>query len=1123
MLHAAQCRECGPKLNEAAGLISDETAPQEEKLLGTLRTSQAAWQKEMASKLSGTQKAVNGDSGERNWWRGLQSWQRSAFASAAIVLVGAIAWTVVSVSHRNNADELIAQAYTEHRTLEVRFPGAKYAPMATVRGRGASAFDRPAPLLKAEGIISEQLRIHPDDPAWLQANARADLLEGNYESAIQTLQRALEAQPDAPALLTDLASAYFEQAASADRSVDFGNAIDALGRVLAKSPNDPVALFNRAVISERSFLYTQAIDDWNRYLQVEPVGPWADEARSRLAALQKRLKTRGSSDMPLLEPPEFAVSVPNERAAGSVTPTFRAEEYLDIAIRRWLQDAYPARTASTSETKRQAAEQALSLLARILEDSHHDKWLTDFVTSEPSEPLAEAVRNLAESIEADNSGNPAIANGKAVRAQALFRQVRNSPGLIRAQIEELYSLHRLFRSNECLRLGLQIEKTLPHGRYSWIETQLRLEEFSCFTAQAKLDDASLALTAALRLSRDSGYDILFLRALGFAAALETYKGNLVTSSAWTQTGLSKYWSGYYPPLRAFQFYDNLAEQAQRSHRWHLAEAAELEAVQQIASTSNRSGEGMARFQLAICSSMSGNTKRAEEQISLAKSVFRGLPSGPDSSGFEADAELHMAQAEAIQHRTKQANSWLQEGKAHLRSDFDSFLTWLTYYGAKSEIARQDKDANALVKACGAVVAIGEWGLHRISTETDRLTWTQATAPCYRDLTAAMLAKDPYAALEIWEWYRSAGARSPRVFPGANSFAGHEQSVTLPDADLVSTHIRELDRWSIISYAELPGGISAWFYDNRGVHWAPINMDPETVRHAASEFRRQCADPTSDLNALRANGERLYKWLIAPFSKYLDPQRTLVIEVEGPLSKVPFQAFVEPSGAYLGVDRSLAFVPGLGYLVRLRPADRISTDTYTLAVGDPASFAGATPLPEARMEAEQISAMFKNHLLLSGKEATRNAILSHLPKAGLFHFAGHAVSGVNGVGLEVFSETADNLAKQDLISPREIEQRDLQGLRLAVLSACSTANGPESGVADPQSIAAAFLRKGVPDVIASRWNVDSNSAVSFMRLTYESLMSGRSPSDSLRATVRQLSNTSPRSHPFYWAAFSVFGR
>jgi len=87
-------------------------------------------------------------------------------------------------------------------------------------------------------MISRRLSTSPDDPEWLALKARADLLEWNYESAIRSANRTLEQWPDSPAVLIDLATAHFERAEKEQRTVDYGTAVEFLGKVLAKSPDN---------------------------------------------------------------------------------------------------------------------------------------------------------------------------------------------------------------------------------------------------------------------------------------------------------------------------------------------------------------------------------------------------------------------------------------------------------------------------------------------------------------------------------------------------------------------------------------------------------------------------------------------------------------------------------------------------------------------------------------------------------------------------------------------------------------------------------------------------------------------------------------------------------------------
>ena len=243
--HAAQCGYCGPLLKRAAETLTDEVTPSEEILLASLSSVRPEWQQDMAATLRGSMRILGATS----------------------------------------VEQLLAQAYTEHRTLEVRIAGAKYAPVRVERSVNKS--DRPPSLVKAEALIGENLNKNPNDPTWLQARARADLMDGNYEAAIESLQHALEIEPDSPGLLTDLGSAYFLRAEYVNRPIDFGNAIESLDKALGKSPEEPLALFNRALACERMFLYAEAIDSWERYLRVDPQGEWPEDVRKRLAALKQ--------------------------------------------------------------------------------------------------------------------------------------------------------------------------------------------------------------------------------------------------------------------------------------------------------------------------------------------------------------------------------------------------------------------------------------------------------------------------------------------------------------------------------------------------------------------------------------------------------------------------------------------------------------------------------------------------------------------------------------------------------------------------------------------------------------------------------------------------------------------
>ncbi len=191
--HAAQCGHCGPLLRTAAETVSEEATPDEEALVASLSSARPEWQGTMAETLRTKTKPGKTTEPRASSLRGFFSLRRSTFAVAAMVLTIVAGWMGLQTLRPPSADQLLSQAYTERRTLELRIPGAKYAPMRVERSAGTSSMDKPSSLLRAEALIGENLQKTPNDPVWLQARARADLLDGNYESAINLIRQLITA------------------------------------------------------------------------------------------------------------------------------------------------------------------------------------------------------------------------------------------------------------------------------------------------------------------------------------------------------------------------------------------------------------------------------------------------------------------------------------------------------------------------------------------------------------------------------------------------------------------------------------------------------------------------------------------------------------------------------------------------------------------------------------------------------------------------------------------------------------------------------------------------------------------------------------------------------------------
>ena len=143
---------------------------------------------------------------------------------------------------------------------------------------------------------------------------------------------------------------------------------------------------------------------------------------------------------------------------------------------------------------------------------------------------------------------------------------------------------------------------------------------------------------------------------------------------------------------------------------------------------------------------------------------------------------------------------------------------------------------------------------------------------------------------------------------------------------------------------------------------------------------------------------------------------------------------------------------------------------------------------------------------------------------MFHFAGHAVSGPNKNALMLASAPGPNgtADEQTLLSASDLDQGLLRKLQLVVLSACATAE-TEQGFSEPDTLVRSFLRTGVPQVIASRWPVDSHVTAATMSDFYSRLLDGVPAAYALQQTANTLLLRADTSHPYYWAAFGSYGR
>lgn len=1105
--HAAHCDHCGPLLQHLTQEFSDSVSPEESQFIQNFESTSSHWQKGMAARLDASMRR---EERKARPSPGSWSWRLPVFGCAALALITAVTAWILFLRPERRVQRLIAEAYTEHRNLEPRFPGAAFAPVRVERGEHTSHMDSPRSLLDAEREITSSLATHPSDPFWLQSRARAELLEGNYSGAIDALSQALAATGKTPTLLIDMATAYSMRADVTGDSEDYGLAIDLLGQALQLSPRDPVALFNRALITRKALLFSQAVEDWKMYLEIDPSSQWADEARSRLQeAEREQQKRKQSSIRPLLTPEQFAaLDLADASTIKDVDEQFEA--YFRTGLSQWLTLAYPRNGVYGADSV--AARRALAKLARIALDRHSDRWWMDLLGDVSSPTFPTAADYLVSAVTSNEHGSTNASHASAKLALQFFRSSStNSAGVLKAEVENLYAFNIDQDADNCSS-GLRTLRNLP-GTYAYrhLEIEALIQRGNCLWLHEQLGDALAAYSSAIDGARGNGYRAILLGAQDHWSMAATASGN--HNEAWkvTNEGLKQFWGGHFEDVRGYNFYYSLYEIARLRSEPFLEVAIWKDAMPLTESSPDLA-------QVAVAHSLFGNSAldahdsvQAAREFNQANTLLAKAPPSEATRLAQLEVETRLGGVEVDlgqHHKAAERMGRIEPEIARLSDDYLKVL----FYDKFARALIDDGNKYAGEIALRTAIHLAELQLQSVRDDASKIQWKANASEPYRDLVALLFERgDVEGSLELWERFKAASPLYSISKSSNRSVPDHG----LPDRVVVLAH--RFSKATVISYGLFAHELIIWVYDDRGIKSYRSDVRSDEIADKASRFREMCSNPKSDLNLLRDQSRNLFALLVAPISQFLQGDRALVVELDSELNGVPVEALLGNDNRYLGDRYPVIFSLGILNESHIPEKPYVSRNARALVVAVPAPHGGGqnpvNPLSDVVEEGQIVAQEFTNVHLLVGSDATLGRVLKLLPDAEVFHFAGHASNSYPSPGLLLFDEPLTSKALQN--------SRTLQ-TQLVILSGCDTEEGSLGEVDATDSLVASFVHAGVPRVIASRWNVDSAVTVRFMSALYAGLSDGSHIEQSLLKAQKLLRDGHETTHPFYWAGFAVFG-
>jgi len=1025
----------------------------------------------------------------------------------------------------------------------LRMPGAGFARVTPqTHSRGSGSGRESALLLEARSRIERHLENAPEDPHWLQLEARADVMEEKFDPAIDIFDRLLATGPVTSSLLADDGTAYFQRGEATGSENDRATALEYLRRADELAPGDTLVLFNEAVAMEDRGQLMNAVETWNRYLQFERDPRWLADGRARLQALEeklKRMKTHQSRMEQHLASPEAM----RDLTADSTALASIDEEFSSILLPRLLDAAFPmppdrSRGSPLDCNDRcQSARALLQALASSLQQNHHDPWLTQLLPSDSSSinlDFVAAAHALSQAIGADVEGDYIAGRAQAQQASRQFHALRNPAGEDRAQLEEAYAAQQSSNHAGCYQAVHPIVGRNP--QFEWIQIYALTQDTLCDPAPGTAEENNPLFLRAVRLAHDAGYTLLELRARNLLGSPAVDTGD--TEAAWRVylPTVRRFYSGDYPPVRLYATLSGLAQVEQATPRIRLALLMQREVVHVLEQTESRQLIPAERFNLATAAIRAGAIPEAEKQMQLAQAELVAIGGGKSVQGRLAENEIAMADLYLDRSDLADSATMLDLANQHMAGEDNA------YHRRDYAVARGRFElAQGHPETAEPLLRNAILDEERLAGEAgaESIVLAQQDRDLYAVLAGVWLAqgRPGQQILALWERYRLRILGNPAPSCPARGLNCLEPRILAA--------LKQLGPDRMVGQIALADRLLLYKVSAQDVVFASYPTRREDVMAAAEQLERAVSSPATPMNLFDRSARKVGVLLLDPLVESSGQTQMarggghLLLESDPVLGNLPWPA-VETAAGSIGLQFNLEELPSLALDRHLESLTAGSAVTKTrgqaLIVGASVASTDGTDselLPEVVREARAVARFEDDPTVLIGNEATEPQVAADLPRATAIHFAGHGAQQDGETRLLLAAKApakvlaagarpASSAPSEPWLDSAILRKYPPRGARLAVFSACSTGRKEEGwnhGIGD---IVATLASVGVPDVVATRWEIDSESAVPMMDRFYAELAKGLTVPEALTASRQALIRDPRYRHPYYWAAWYASG-
>ena len=915
---------------------------------------------------------------------------------------------------------LLVAAVGADRPIEARLSGE----FPAVPYRGAERSTQATPnyaLLAAAGELQQTAEREPTAEN-LHALGVAQLLLGEYEAAVATLDTAVAESPDDVSALSDAAAALLARGDAFDRAQDYPRALDAAERALGRDRSHAPALFNKALALEKMNVRDAAIAAWDDYLQIDGGSNWSREARDRRARIEARPQSQWA-------PPGIHESNLERLRAMVKEEPARMRSWLERdVLGQWA--TFPA-----LQPLPEAAQPAAQALFEVTRDPDPVTLVRSALSACANPSACGRFRAAHQAYLASVAALDAnLFDHAAPLLNAAVPQLRASGNPLEAHA--VLGLARVAynrgRVDEAVRIANRVDAS---GR-PFLEGELHRLLGVCAFSRGLLDETRARYEAMRRAFELTGDAQSIASATNMLATFKRYVGDFAESWG-DRLDASRLMRSTTPPLLRHSLLTGMVAAAQAQGLHHAA-AVLQEAVVANAEAAHPGALVEALAQLAVADSRVGASQNVEQHLAAAHQALERVSDSGLRARILVQVLTAQAQSLAVTAPDRAAEA-ARTAIAQVSARGDRLrLAQLHVYLAAAEMRRGDRAAAAAAVERGISVFEEERSLLQ---EEQRITYFDASWELFqRKLEPLFAAGDLDAAFRVIDASRARTLRESRPASGSTSASAFQRNLAADEAVL------------ILSQFEHRLGLFVLRRDDRGFVWSSVSASD------AERLVRLSRHPASAAQAEQS----LYDALIRPVADALRGVSTLRVVPDAPFHHAPFPALRDAeSNRFLIEDMAVIVSPGLEWQSR---APRDNERVLVVSVPQPA--APFAPLPAVRREAESIAQLYPRAEWLHQEVATPERVLDAFGRANVIHVAAHARANTEFPFLSHLALSGSEDNPGGLLFAGALRSRDLSGVRVVVLAACDTAEGPLRRGEGVLSLARGVLAAGAATVVAT---------------------------------------------------------